>query len=123
MGSHARRGLSLRWIAAIKMLAPTAVVVAAGKPDPSNLVSRAASPQRQPLRVPLVFEANDGRIDARVKAVARAGACSFFLTADGATIARANDRVRLSFLGASADRSVVPVDRLSGVTNYLVGQD
>lgn len=79
-----------------------------------------AGPARADFRRPVAFEANAGQTDPRVKFVARA---SGYMTADSAVLAHGGESVRMSFLGAKADARIIPVDRLPGGTNYLLGRD
>ena len=90
-----------------------AVNVAAAHADTANLLTR----------LPLRFEANDGQTDPRVKFLARGSAYTLFLTADDMVLARKADAIRLSFRGANRQARLVPVDKLAGETNVLVGSD
>src|SRR5262249_50615272 len=74
-------------------------------------------------RLALRFEANEGQADPRVRFLARTSGYTVFLTADEMILARHADAVRLSFRGANPRARLVPVDRLPGETNVLIGSD
>jgi hypothetical protein len=75
------------------------------------------------VTVPMAFEANVGQTDPQVRFVSRGPAYTLFLTAHDAVLAHGRDVIRLAFRGASAHPRVVPVDRLPGGMNYLIGND
>jgi hypothetical protein len=71
----------------------------------------------------MVFEANVGQTDPQVKFVSRGRAYTLFLTSRDAVLAHGPDVVRIAFRGASSHPRIVPVDRLPGGMNYLIGDD
>jgi hypothetical protein len=75
-------------------------------------------------RVPLVFEANGGQTDSRVKFLTRLGASTLFLTYDEAVIASpGNVPIRLSFHRTDANAKLQSMDQQSGKSNYFIGND
>ena len=78
-----------------------------------------------PLALPLRFEENRGQAAKSVRFVARGSDCQLFLTPAGATLSLDRAQVRalvnLRVVGGRADAELVPGERLSGVSNYFVG--
>src|SRR4029079_4660590 len=86
---------------------------------------RVAEPMAKAVQtggLPLVFEANGGRTDPRVRFIAHGGGYTLFVTPRESVIALHHGRaaVRTRLVGARAAR-VEGVDRLAGRVNYLVG--
>jgi hypothetical protein len=75
------------------------------------------------VTVPMAFEANVGQTHPQVKFVSRGPAYSLFLTSHDAVLAHGPDVIRLVFRGASPHPAIVPLDRLPGGMNYLIGND
>jgi hypothetical protein len=73
--------------------------------------------------VPLAFEANDGQADPRVKFLAHGSGYTLFLTSSDAVLVHGSDAVRMAFGGASARPHLSALERMPGVTNYLLGND
>jgi hypothetical protein len=83
--------------------------------------------------VPIMFEANQGQTDARVKYLARGPGYTLFLTRQEAVLkfapvaaAAATKQpsiLRLKFLHANPEAQVFGRDELRGKTNYLLGND
>jgi uncharacterized repeat protein (TIGR01451 family) len=82
-------------------------------------------------RLPLRFEANRGQMSERVRFAARADGYSLFLTRRGAIMslpparsaAGSPTQVKMRLVGMNPDARVKGIDRLSGATNYLIGDD
>jgi len=95
-------------------------------------------------RVPLTFEPNHGQIDKRVKFISRGNSHTLFLTASEAVLvlsgekrftrasAKAAERVdaqikpavvRLKFIGANPAPTVIGLNELPAISNYLIGKD
>lgn len=83
----------------------------------------AASVRPNPIASGVRFEANAGQFPDEVRYVARAGASSLFLTADGAVAVGAGAVVRTRFAGASSATRFAGEGRLAGVSNYFLGDD
>src|SRR5262249_6770806 len=84
--------------------------------------------------LPLIFEANQGQSDPRVKFLARGNKYGLFLTADEAVLefkhsglstqsSNAVSVIRMHFAGTGSSGSVSGVDELPGKSNYLIGND
>jgi hypothetical protein len=118
-------------VLALPSLAVPGADAVAPSPQAGALEDRAALPVR--------FEANAGQLDPEARFVARTGTSALFLTHDGAVFvlsdAAAVDldaleparprlaAVRMRLDGASPAPRVEGVDRLPGVTNYMLGDD
>ncbi len=79
-------------------------------------------------KLPLIFEANRGQTDARVKFLSRGRGYTLFLTESEAVLslrgAEGKGRVlRVKLLGAKAEPKMTGLDRLPGVSNYFLGRD
>jgi hypothetical protein len=94
-------------------------------------------------RVPLVFEPNVGQTGSDVRFLAHSGGATVLLGPSGALLsfhepAKAQqpdapsaiaskpmsvDRVAMTFVGAIRGATLVPQDRLPGVSNYFIGND
>lgn len=80
--------------------------------------------------LPLIFEANQGQTDPRVRFVARGSGYGLFLTGEGAVLAlrsakgaSAGSVVRMKLAGAKANPELQASDLLPGRSNYLIGSD
>lgn len=79
-------------------------------------------------KLPLIFEANQGQTDARVKFLSRGPGYTLFLTPGEAVLSLrgADDKgrvLRVKLLGAKAEPKMTGLARLPGVSNYFVGRD
>jgi len=87
-------------------------------------------------QLPLSFEANQGQTDAQVNFLARGNGYALFLTPSQAVLSlqkpspsganasgASPDVLRMQLVGADAASHVVGLDRLSSITNYLIGND
>ena len=114
-----------------------------GSADPGESV--AMSPTQAFVASPLIFEENRGQTDPQVDFLARGNGIALFLTSSGyvmelcggevaaemasevaAEIAGdvvACDVVRMSLVGAEPEPEVTGLERLPGVSNYLIGGD
>jgi uncharacterized repeat protein (TIGR01451 family) len=90
-------------------------------------------------RMPLLFEANEGQTDARVKFIARGKSYRLALTAHGATVDFArpvaqraenpqsrpqpsqNSRIRMNLEGANPEPKITGIEPLEAKTNYYLG--
>jgi len=113
-------------------------------------VSRDAAARRPAVygKLPLVFEANRGQTDSRVKFLSRGNGYTLFLTATETVLAFAGRRssaagnrfrgprpdatmpaetesglVRMQFIGANPEPSVTGLEELPGKANYFIGRD
>lgn len=79
-------------------------------------------------KLPLIFEANRGQTDERVKFLSRGRGYSLFLTESEAVLSLqgVDDKgqtLRMKLLGAEAAPKMTGLDRLPGVSNYFIGRD
>src|SRR5438445_315295 len=113
-------------------------------------LSRDAAARRPAVygKLPLVFEANRGQTDSRVKFLSRGNGYTLFLTATETVLALAGRRssvagnrfrgprpdatmpaetesglVRMQFIGANPEPSVSGLEELPGKANYFIGRD
>jgi hypothetical protein len=79
------------------------------------------------VRSPIAFEPNVGQADPAIQFVAHGGEPVVSLTSTGATLsfgaARASDLLGMTYVGADRRVRANPSDRLSGVSNYFIGND
>ncbi|MCH7776822.1 MAG: tandem-95 repeat protein [Gemmatimonadetes bacterium] len=79
-------------------------------------------------KLPLIFEANRGQTDARVKFLSRGRGYSLFLTESEAVLSLRGTEgkghaLRVKLLGAEAEPKMTGLDRLPGISNYFIGRD
>jgi uncharacterized repeat protein (TIGR01451 family) len=99
-------------------------MAAASKPAPASLA-----------QLPLVFEANQGQTDSRVKFLARGNRYTLFLTADAAVLAlqESVDRngrsarhaavLSMELVSSNPQAEIKGADKLPGKSNYFIGND
>jgi len=95
------------------------------KPDPRAILGQ----------LPLIFEANQGQADPRVKFLARGAGYSLFLDPAGAVLAvqtthsslsasaHSEPFVRMKLVGANPAAATAGTDPLPGKSNYIIGND
>jgi len=82
------------------------------------------TPRDHPLkRLPLGFEANAGQFDKRVRYRCRTEGFELSLTPDAAIITMKGTSATLRLAGAARHIEPAGVERLPGVTNYIIGND
>ena len=79
-------------------------------------------------KLPLIFEANRGQTDARVKFLSRGRGYTLFLTDSEAVLSLRGAEgkghaLRVKLLGAEAEPKMTGLGRLPGVSNYFIGRD
>jgi beta-propeller repeat-containing protein len=78
-------------------------------------------------RLPIMFEANIGQTDAKVRFLSRGGGYSLFLTQAEAVLTLpstgARSTVRMKLIGADPAPQMEGLDRLPGRSNYIIGKD
>jgi len=79
-------------------------------------------------KLPLYFEANRGQTDEQVRFLARGSRSMLFLTPSEAVLAFTHRGVsrtvlRMTFIGANPEPSVVGAEELPGKANYFIGSD
>jgi uncharacterized protein (TIGR03437 family) len=105
--------------------------VFAGAQDPSQSALPNSATAANYGKLPLSLEPNQGQTDAQVRFVSRGNGYTIFLCPASATFAlRRNANavstaesavVRMDLLGADLKTAMQPLDRLPGITNYLMG--
>ncbi|HTU59014.1 MAG TPA: hypothetical protein VMF89_11285, partial [Polyangiales bacterium] len=73
--------------------------------------------------LPIMFEANQGQSDARVKFLARRPGATLFLTREQAVLQLQSSLLRLKFIGANPQTQIFGRDQLRAKTNYLLGNE
>jgi len=79
--------------------------------------------------LPLIFEANEGQTDPKVKFVSRGRGYTLFLTPGEMVLGLTKPQearatvVRMKLLGANRQSSVAGVEELPGKANYFIGND
>jgi len=75
-------------------------------------------------RLPMSFEANQGQTDARVQFLARGDGYGLFVTPTEAVLSlQGASPLRMQLVGANPAPAAAGLDRLPGVSNYLIGND
>jgi uncharacterized protein (TIGR03437 family) len=93
-----------------------------------GIASTAQTPSPRPAlekaygKLPLGFEPNRGQTGAEVQFVARGAGYTIFLSPASATFALERNVVRMDVLGVNPDLTMVPEDKLPGISNYLMGR-
>ncbi len=101
--------------------------------NPSSTTSSISTTSRQQIQVayshlPLIFEANQGQTDSKVKFLARGSGYGLFLTSDEAVLKIQSSTkdafaVSMALDGANKNVAVVGTDELPGKSNYFIGND
>jgi len=99
----------------------------------SQLVPKRPALSRSAISLPLYFEPNQGQTDPQVKFLARGAGYGLFLSAREAVLnldrhatkgqAAASSVIRMHLDGASSTAHIEGAARLSGRTNYFIGND
>lgn len=124
---------ALAWFGvAVALCAPRQMLAANAETAPPIPAPGAAPPARD---LPLVFEVNQGQVDARARFVAHARDMDLYFAKGGALlslaarddVARVGERdavaLRLGFAGANPDARIEGFDELPGRAHYLLGND
>ena len=83
----------------------------------------ASVPAFHQAELPLAFEGNQGQVDPRIRFLCSMPGFSLYLTSDGAILSLNSATASLRLAGASRRFEPEALDRLPGLTNYLVGND
>ena len=113
----------------VALLFTGAFVVRAMAQSPEPMTKRPATPQL--LAMPLSFEPNQGQTDNGVKFLSRGDGYALFLTSNEAvfTLSRGSEAnsprsvLRMELLGANESTEMSGAEKLSGTTNYFIGND
>ncbi len=84
-----------------------------------------SAPDAAGSRLPVVFEANDGQVDAEVKFLSRGPGYTLFIATAETILAdrRTGELVRLRLVGARKDPEVAGLEPLPGRSHYFIGQN
>ncbi len=103
------------------------LIAAIAYPSPTGAATKARVAANYG-KLPLIFEANRGQTDGRVKFLSRGPGYTLFLTPGEAVLSlRGTDgkghALRVKLLGAEAEPKMTGLARLPGVSNYFIGRD
>src|ERR1700683_3655450 len=102
------------------------------RPTPLQAMSRLSQPDARSIlgQLPLIFEANQGQADSRVKFLARGTGYSLFLDETSAMLTMQTPRsapdqqyVRMKLVGANSAAATSGTNPLPGKSNYIFGND
>lgn len=99
-----------------RTLLSSGLTAVSGTPDAAALMAQYA-------QVPLSFEANEGQTDAQVRFLSRGNGYGLFLTPREAVLNLQGDSLRLQFVGANPNPTVVGAGRQDATSNYFIGND
>jgi hypothetical protein len=106
---------------------PAALRAQATAPQPKSNQAAAVRATQLYAGMPLLFEANAGQNDARVRYAARADGFQVFLTDHDATLVRTNAAegfaLRMSWQDANANTSLAAEEQSRAKSNYFIGND
>jgi Beta-propeller repeat len=118
-----RRRLRLEHLEDRLCLSAAPVGATAAQPDTANQARLSAAYGR----LPLSFEANRGQTDPRVNFLSRGAGYSLFLTPTRAVMelqqGNGGNVVAMKIVGANPASRPFGLDKMSGVSNYLIGND
>jgi len=75
------------------------------------------------VQIPFYFEKNEGQTDGSVKYLARGSGYISYFTPDEMVMALSEVNVRVKFLDASAEATLIGMDDQPGISNYFIGND
>jgi len=75
------------------------------------------------IESPLRFEANQGQTAPQVRFISRGPGYTMLLSAGGATLNLRGGALRMNLVGGRPEAQADGIDRLTGVSNYLIGND
>lgn len=104
-------------------LATKSAQIAPGVPHSKAIAPTRANVAATYAGLPIMFEANQGQSDARVKFLARGPGATLFLTREQAVLRLQSSLLRLKFIGANPQTQILGRDQLRAKTNYLLGND
>src|SRR4051812_6571865 len=99
-----------------------AAFTAAAEAPPTSDAAAVSRANAALARIPLRFEANQGRMDPSVRYAARAGGYTLLLTDRGPALSLANaHRVEIAMPGSNGAAQIEPLDPLSARTDSFIG--
>jgi hypothetical protein len=115
-------------IALLMSNAPAESTRSGGTPEASPSFStgvgaRASASSLNPDQLPLYFEANQGQADPSVEFLNRGSSYSLHLKRSKVLLALGSSLVGMSFPGARPQAEISGLDKLPGLSNYLIGND
>lgn len=117
---HALIGLALTLIASLS----TPTVYSQSQRQGETRTGGSIVPAPRYGSLPLRFEANQGQFDTHALFLLRGPGYKLFLTSNGFVLApTSGEPIRMTFEGAASSARVIGVDRLPGVSHYLLGSD
>ena len=121
------------WVRVVRLIPPLLITAACGTVPASVTPAKSDAPRHVRVnaaygKLPLYFEANKGQTDEQVRFLARGSRSTLFLTPSEAVLAFTHRGVsrtvlRMTFIGANPEPSVVGAEELPGKANYFIGSD
>ena len=121
------------WVRVASLILALLVTAACGTVPPSVTPAKSDAPRHVRVnaaygKLPLYFEANKGQTDEQVRFLARGSRSTLFLTPSEAVLVFTHREVsrtvlRMTFIGANPEPSVVGAEELPGKANYFIGSD
>src|SRR5437762_1343139 len=121
------------WVRVVSLILALLVTAACGTVPASVTPAESDAPRHVRVseaygKLPLYFEANKGQTDEQVRFLARGSRSTLFLTPSEAVLVFTHREVtktvlRMTFIGANHEPSVVGTAELPGKANYFIGSD
>src|SRR5213596_1682462 len=121
------------WVRVVSLIMALLVTAACGTVPASVTPAESDAPRHVRVseaygKLPLYFEANKGQTDEQVRFLARGSRSTLFLTPSEAVLVFTHREVsrtvlRMTFIGANPEPSVVGAEELPGKANYFIGSD
>src|SRR5438093_239317 len=121
------------WVRVVSLILALLVTAACGTVPASVTPAESDAPRHVRVseaygKLPLYFEANKGQTDEQVRFLARGSRSTLFLTPSEAVLVFTHREVsrtvlRMIFIGANPEPSVVGAEELPGKANYFIGSD
>jgi len=121
------------WVRVVSLILALLVTAACGTVPASVTPAESDAPRHVRVseaygKLPLYFEANKGQTDEQVRFLARGSRSTLFLTPSEAVLVFTHREVsrtvlRMTFIGANPEPSVVGAEELPGKANYFIGSD
>jgi len=121
------------WVRVVSLILALLVTAACGTVPASVTPAESDAPRHVRVseaygKLPLYFEANKGQTNEQVRFLARGSRSTLFLTPSEAVLVFTHREVsrtvlRMTFIGANPEPSVVGAEELPGKANYFIGSD
>ncbi len=130
-GIHSDLAFSVSWALVLFVLLLQSEGTASATTSDRSRDEAASDVRHVLLHLPLVFEANHGQVDPRVKYIARGPHSRLFLTPTEAVLALNPSQesegvtatLRMRLLEANGNARLVGREKQSGIVNYFIGSD